>query len=260
MERTLKLMLSYRGTNYHGFQRQENAVTVQSVTEAALSKVLNHPVTIYGCSRTDTGVHARQFCCSLKTNRPIPHLNLMRGVNGELPDDISILSSEDAAPDFHARFDCKGKEYIYRIHNNESKNPFLTDLALHYRRPLDIPRMAECAQVFVGTHDFRTFCASGGVKANTVRTIYEMSVKKQGDHVAVLVKGDGFLYNMIRILVGTLLMASEQGLTPQDMREILESRDRLRAGNTAQAHGLYLNRVFYDTAYQTESAEAFPYF
>lgn len=260
MERTLKLMLSYRGTRYHGFQRQENAVTVQSVTEAALSKVLNQPITITGCSRTDTGVHARQFCCSLKTDRMIPHLNLMRGVNGELPDDISILSCEDAAADFHARFDCKGKEYIYRIHNNESKNPFLTDLALHYRRPMDIPRMHECAQVFVGTHDFRTFCASGGIKENTVRTIYEMSVKKQGDCVAVLVKGDGFLYNMIRILVGTLLMANEQSLTPSDMREILAAKDRLRAGNTARAHGLYLNRVFYDTAYQTESTEEFPYF
>lgn len=260
MERTLRLTLAYRGTRYHGFQRQENAVTVQAVTEAALSKVLNHPVTIIGCSRTDTGVHARQFCCSLHTDRVIPHRNLMRGVNGELPDDISILSCEDADPDFHARFSCCGKEYIYRIHNHESKNPFLTDLALHYRRPLDVARMHDCAQAFVGTHDFRSFCASGGVKENTVRTIYEMSVKKQGDCVAVLVKGDGFLYNMIRILVGTLLMASEQELNAADMREILEAKDRLRAGNTAQAHGLYLNRVFYDTAYQTEHTDAFPCF
>ena len=136
--RNLKVTIAYRGTKYHGFQRQSNAVTVQEVLEKALSKVLNEPVTITGCSRTDTGVHANMFCFNVKTNSRIYCLGFCRGVNGELPDDISILSCEDVPEDFHARFDCKGKEYIYKIHCSESKNPFAADLMLHYRRKFDI--------------------------------------------------------------------------------------------------------------------------
>lgn len=244
--RNLKLTMAYRGTRYHGFQRQNNAHTVQAEVEAALSRVLNEPVTIYGCSRTDAGVHANHYCFSLQTDRPIPHRNLLRGVNGLLPDDISLLSSEDAPPDFHARYSCCGKEYIYRIHNSESKNPFERDLSLHYRRPMHLAMLQQCADVFVGTHDFKSFCAANSPHINTIRTIYEFSIKKHEDCVILLVKGDGFLYNMIRILVGTLLWVNEGILPPDSMQEILDAKSRLRAGKTAQAYGLYLNRVFYE--------------
>ncbi|MCQ2459166.1 MAG: tRNA pseudouridine(38-40) synthase TruA [Ruminococcus sp.] len=243
--RNLKVTISYRGTNYHGFQRQSNAVTVQETLEKHLSKVLNEPVTITGCSRTDTGVHANMFCFNVKTESRISNLGFCRGVNGELPDDISILSCEDVPLDFHARFDCVGKEYIYKIHNSESKNPFAPDLMFHYRRSLDLDAVREASQYFVGTHDFASFCADCTNVSTTVRTIYSLKIEKDGDSVIMLVKGNGFLYNMIRIIAGTLLDVSEKRFSPSDMPVILEAKDRLKAGRTAMAHGLYLNRVFY---------------
>lgn len=220
-------------------------MTVQEVLESKVSKVLNERVGITGCSRTDTGVHANQFCFNVKTYSDIRCLGFVRGVNGELPDDISILSCEDAPPDFHARFSCIGKEYIYRIHCSESKDPFSADLALHYRRKPDLDRMREAAEYLKGTHDFAAFCADCTNVSTTVRTIYSLDIENSGTSVIMLVKGNGFLYNMIRIIAGTLLDVSEGRIDPQDMPDILDSGDRLRAGRTAMAHGLYLNRVFY---------------
>lgn len=246
--RTLKMTVAYRGTNYHGFQRQPNARTVQGELERQISRVLNTPTTVYGCSRTDTGVHANMFVMHLYTERDIRCLNLIRAVNGYLPADISVLGCEDTRPDFHARFDCKGKEYLYRIHNHESKNPFLTDLAYHYRRPLDEQKMHRAAQAVVGTHDFHSFCAQAREDTNCVRTIYGISVARSAENpteVCLRVRGDGFLYNMVRILTGTLLDISE-GAYPEDaLPDILAAKDRTAAGRTAMAHGLYLNRVFY---------------
>jgi tRNA pseudouridine38-40 synthase len=243
--RNLKVTIAYRGTKYHGFQRQSNAITVQEVLESKLSKVLNEPVTITGCSRTDTGVHANMFCFNVKTNSSINCLGFCRGVNGELPDDISILSCEDAAESFHARFDCKGKEYIYKMHCSESKNPFAADLMLHYRRKFDIEAARRAAQYFVGTHDFSSFCADCTNVSTTIRTIYSFKIENSGDSVIMLVKGNGFLYNMIRIMAGTLIDVSEKRISPDDIPAILAAKDRLKAGRTAMSHGLYLNRVFY---------------
>lgn len=243
--RNLKVIAAYRGTNYHGFQIQSNAVTVQEILEQKVSKVLNEPVTITGCSRTDTGVHANCFCFNVKTESNIRNIGFCRGVNGELPDDISILSCEDVPLDFHARFDCKGKEYLYKMHCSESKDPFGADLSFHYRRKFDIEKARYAAKYFVGTHDFASFCADSTTVSTTVRTIYSFEIENSGDSVIMLVKGNGFLYNMIRILVGTLLDINEGRLCADDIPEILAAKDRLRAGRTAVAHGLYLNRVFY---------------
>ena len=244
--RTIKMFIAYRGTKYHGFQRQPGAVTVQSEVEKTLSRVLNGETRIYGCSRTDTGVHANRFCLHFHTERPIPCKNLVRAMNGWLPDDISVLSAEDAPDSFHARFDCRGKEYLYRIHNHESKNPFLTDLAFHYRRPLHLDRMRHAAEAVVGQHDFHSFCAQATESTNCARTIYNTSIERSGDAVEILVSGDGFLYNMVRIFVGTLIDISEGKLPADAMPGILAAKNRLAAGRTAMAHGLYLNRVFYD--------------
>ena len=243
--RNLKVMTAYRGTNYHGFQRQENAMTVQEVLESKLSKVLNEPVSVTGCSRTDTGVHANMFCFNVKTSSKISCLGFCRGVNGELPEDISILSCEDAPPNFHARYDCKGKEYIYKMHCSESKNPFAADLMLHYRRKFDIEAARKAAVYLVGTHDFSSFCADCTNVSTTVRTIYSFKIENRGDSVIMLVKGNCFLYNMIRIIAGTIIDVSEKRIAPDDIPAILAAKDRLRAGRTAMAHGLYLNRVFY---------------
>lgn len=243
--RNLKVMTAYRGTKYHGFQRQINALTVQEVLERAVSKVLNEQAAIIGCSRTDTGVHAREFCFNVKTESKISNIGFCRGVNGELPEDISILSCEDVSLDFHARFDCKGKEYIYKIHCSESKDPFGSDLAFHYRRKFDIEAAKKAAAHLVGTHDFASFCADCTSVSTTVRTIYSIEIENSGTSVIILVKGDGFLYNMIRIIAGTLIDVSEGRFSPDDMPKILAARDRLKAGRTAMAHGLYLNKVFY---------------
>ncbi len=243
--RNLKVIMSYRGTAYHGFQRQDNALTVQEVVERCVSKVLNHKAQINGCSRTDTGVHANNYCFSVLTESSIPVKGFVRGVNGELPDDISILSCEEVPEDFHARFSCKGKEYIYLIHNSESKNPFMTDMALHYRRPFNAELVRSAAQRFVGTHDFAGFCSNYEEGQNTVRTIEKFDIVINGESIKMLVKGDGFLYNMIRIMVGTLLTVNEGRMKPEYIDEILKSRNRTLAGRTAQAHGLYLNRIYY---------------
>lgn len=243
--RTLKMTVAYRGTRYHGFQRQPNAVTVQGELEKQISRVLNGQTAVYGCSRTDTGVHANAFVLHLHTERDIRCKNLVRALNGYLPDDISVLACEDAPEGFHARFDCKGKEYLYRIHAHESKDPFLTDLAYHYRRPLDIDLMREAMQPVVGTHDFHSFCAQATPETNCVRTIYAVSAERDGPDVRLKISGDGFLYNMVRIFVGTLLDINEGVFPPDAMQGILDAKDRLAAGRTAMAHGLYLNRVFY---------------
>ena len=238
--------MAYRGTAYHGFQIQNNAHTVQEVVQKCVSKVLNEPVTINGCSRTDAGVHAKAYCFSVRTNSHIPTIGFIRGVNGELPKDISILSCEEVDEDFHARFSCSSKEYLYLIHNSECKDPFTTDLAYHYRRPFHPELVREAAQHFVGTHDFRAFCSCNTEKSNTVRTIHHFKVEQDGEKIMLYVKGDGFLYNMVRIMVGTLLDINEGKIPYEQLDEIIASGDRLRAGKTAMAHGLYLNHVFYD--------------
>ena len=244
--RNLKVMMAYRGTAYHGYQIQNNRITVQEVVQNAVSKVMNEAVTIHGCSRTDTGVHARNFCFSVQTHSKISTLGFVRGVNGELPKDISILSCEDVPLDFHARFSCQGKEYLYLIHNSESKDPFTIDLADHYRRPFHPELVREAMPYFLGTQDFRAFCASGyAPEINTVRTIQRFELETDQDKIKFYIQGDGFLYNMVRIIVGTLMDVNESRIPVTQIPEILHSRNRLSAGRTAPACGLYLNQVFY---------------
>ena len=243
--RNLKVIMAYRGTAYHGYQRQNNGITVQEVVERCVGKVLNEPVTIHGCSRTDAGVHARNYCFSVETSSNIAPLGFVRGVNGELPKDISILSCEEADPDFHARFSCKGKEYLYLLHCSECKDPFTTDMACHYRRPFHADLVYEAAQHFVGERDFRAFCSNCAENTNTVRRIHSFDVEIAGDKVKMLVKGDGFLYNMVRIMVGTLLDVNEGKIPADTLEAIFAAGQRKLAGRTAPAHGLYLNRVFY---------------
>lgn len=243
--RNLKVMMAYRGTAYHGFQRQENAVGIQNILEEKLSSLTNAPVKINGCSRTDTGVHANEYCFSFETKHRIPCNNIVRGMNSILPDDLAILSCEEASADFHARYSCKGKEYVYLILNRGSKDPFMSDLALHYPFVLDTELMERVAQDFVGTHDFTSFCGTANQKENSIRTIEYFKIEKNENLVKLIVKGDGFLYNMVRIMVGTLIFINENKLEPDSIPSILAAKDRNLAGKTVPAQGLYLNKVFY---------------
>ena len=243
--RNLKVFTAYCGTAYHGFQRQENAVGVQNILEEKLSLLTNGDVKINGCSRTDTGVHANEYCFSFETEHSIPCNNIIRGMNSILPDDISILSCEEVPADFHARYSCIAKEYEYIILNRQSKDPFLADRALHYPFKLDIPLIEKAAQDFVGTHDFTSFCGTANLKENTVRTIEYFKVIQNENLVKLIVKGDGFLYNMVRIMVGTLIFINESKLDAGSIPAIIEAKDRNLAGKTIGAQGLYLNKVFY---------------
>lgn len=246
MRRHLLLTIQYRGTRYHGFQVQKNAVSVAQVLQDAVERVFGERLDVKGCSRTDAGVHANRFALTLRTNAAIPCAAVTRALNVNLPDDIAVLNCREVPDGFHPRYSCLGKRYIYQIWNAPVKNVFLSDLALHWKYPLNVERMDESARAFLGTHDFTAFCSAGGKKEDTVRTITDASVARKGDMVVFSVTGNGFLYNMVRIMTGTLLEISRGGIAPDVIPEILQSRNRSLAGPTAPAHGLYLDEVFYD--------------
>lgn len=241
--RRLLFEISYAGTRYHGYQVQPNARSVAETLQDAVEKVFKRRENITGCSRTDTGVHANQFFFHTDTERNIPAEAAVIALNNLLPDDICVRSCREVPDDFHARYSVKWKEYVYRIWNHPVKNPFLEGLACHYKHPLDVELMNRCAQEFVGTHDFSGFRSSGAKEGSAVRTIYAASVEREGDMVIFRVAGDGFLYNMVRIMVGTLLLCPMGRLKEGDLSGIIRSGERTRAGNTAPAQGLYLNRV-----------------
>lgn len=244
--RNLLLTIQYNGTNYHGFQVQRNALSVCEVFQDTVEKTLGVRHDVKGCSRTDTGVHAREYCLSMQVESLIPCERLVLALNVNLPDDIAVLSAREVAPDFHARYSCKAKQYVYKILNSRIKDPFSPNLCYRYGYTLDADMLHEQAQAFVGSHDFAAFCSRGGDMENTVRHIIEFNVRREGQYVLFTVTGDGFLYNMVRILVGTLLYIAmgkrERGSIPA----ILASGERERAGKTMPACGLYLNKVYYE--------------
>lgn len=245
--RNLKVCIAYNGAAYHGFQRQGNAVTIQQTIEERLKKLLKTQVTINGCSRTDTGVHARQFWFSFKTESKIPCEGFVLGMNALLPDDIAVLSCEDADENFHARFSAKGKEYVYRVKNTPQRDVFTDKHALWYHGELDEKKMDKAAKLFIGEHDFAAFCKAEAKEhlKSTVREIYDFSVRRENDEVIFTVSGSGFLHNMVRIMVGTLIYVSEGKRTEADILRSLETGEREAAGKTIDPRGLYLNRVFY---------------
>lgn len=244
--RRLKLTIAYRGTAYHGFQVQQNALTVAEVFQDAVESVFGQRYDIKGCSRTDSGVHARGFVLSMDIAEAIPCPNIIKALNHRLPGDIAVLDCQEAEQGFHPRYSATGKRYLYRIWNAPQRNPFLQDTALHQPRPLDAELMNTAARHFLGSHDFSAFCAAGGSVQDHRRTITQCGVCRRGELVEISITGNGFLYNMVRIIAGTLMEVSLGRLTPEDIPLIIESRDRSRAGATAPAHGLFLDCVFYD--------------
>lgn len=244
--RNLLVEICYNGANYHGYQVQANGITVAQTVQDAVEQVLKVREPITGCSRTDAGVHANSFYFHMKTERRIPCENLIKALNCALPGDIAVLSCKEVPLDFHARYSCKGKEYVYKLWNAPVKNPFLEHLAAFYPYPVDEGRLDRAAKDFIGTHDFTAFCAAGGKKMDATRTIYDFTVRREGDLVLFTVRGNGFLYNMVRIMVGTLLKIQEGKIPFDGIPRILKQKNRALAGNTAKAEGLYLNRVFYD--------------
>lgn len=245
--RNILVILSYDGSKYHGWQVQKNALTVQEVFQNALEKIINQKVDIKGCSRTDTGVHANMYAVNFKTSSKIRCENIIYALNRFLPKDIAAIKSSEVPLDFHARYSCKGKEYIYKIWNNKIRNPFLNNRAFHYWYPLDENYLNSAAQMFTGSHDFTSFATLDKRETkNMIRNIEKFNVYRNGDMVEFKVKADGFLYNMVRIMSGTLLRIAQNKIKPKDIPRIIESKNRKNAGPTAPPEGLYLNKVFYD--------------
>lgn len=244
--RNLLLKISYDGKRYHGWQVQQNAVTVQEVFQTALKAVLGIQPALKGCSRTDAGVHAYAYYISMQLEHPIPEPRLIAALNRFLPPDIAVQSCVEVPQGFHARYSCIGKEYVYKLWNHAVRDPFLDGYAYHYRYPLNEALLNCAAQQYVGAHDFTSFCTLDQRKAGSlVRCVTNAAVTRSGDTVLFTVAADGFLYNMVRIMVGTLLRVAQGKFQPEEIPKILSAKNRQAAGPTAPACGLYLNRVFY---------------
>jgi tRNA pseudouridine38-40 synthase len=246
--RNLKLVIAYDGSRYHGWQRQAAGLpTVQQQIEDVLPRILGHPVTIFGAGRTDAGVHAEGQVANLYTrNLAIPCQGLRRAINSRLSGDIAVRSITEVAEDFHASRSATGKTYRYRIHTAPLRPVGLFGQVYHFWRPLDVEAMRSAARMLVGRHDFRGFATTSDQRRTSVRTIFRCDVVEAGSELQVICQGDGFLYNMVRNIVGTLVEIGRGRWQPQQVRRILESRDRSLAGPTALPDGLSLVCVHYD--------------
>ena len=250
----LLLKLSFLGTNYCGYQVQPNGVTVQQKLNEAAKQLFGYDCDIVGCSRTDSGVHANEFCVVVTKKKEnylqtsIPTKNIPQAMSFWLPDDISVFSAEEVEEDFHPRYDVKYKEYVYKIWNRPTKNPFLTDRSWHCPKEIGedgIANMNEASKRFVGTKDFSSYMAADSKIKDTVRTVYEAEVTEDNGVITFRVSADGFLYNMVRIFVGTLIDVAYGKISPEDIDAITQAHDRKRAGSTAPPQGLFLNKVVY---------------
>ena len=246
--RNVALRLRYDGSRYHGWQVQKGDITVAQTLEEALGKVCGHPVKAVGCGRTDAGVHALRYCANFKTDCRIPVDRFPLAINSRLPGDIAVTVAAEAEDGFNAISSCIKKEYIYKILNSNIRDPFLERRVCFYPQGLDMELMRAAAAAFEGTHDFRAVRSLGTETKTTVRTVHWCRAEKQGDLITISVCADGFLYNMCRAIVGTMVYASYGKLRPEEIPALLELGDRRLTGPTMPPQGLYLNRVWYDGA------------
>ena len=256
MERTILLTIEYDGTGFSGWQRQPGKRTVQGELERVLSVLCAGPVQIDGTGRTDAGVHALGQCASFSGEFSIPTESIAKAANDMLAEsrlrggDIRVISAREVEPGFHARFSARGKKYVYRIRNGAQMPVFLRNYRYHVRTPLDTGAMKAALGAFEGTHDFAGFMAAGSnLRGSTVRTIWETSLKAEGGtesrDIEISVSGNGFLYNMVRIIAGTLVDVGSGRILPEMIPEIIASGDRSRAGHTAPPQGLYMAEVYF---------------
>ncbi|MBN7773079.1 tRNA pseudouridine(38-40) synthase TruA [Clostridium aminobutyricum] len=259
--RNILLTIEYDGTNFCGWQRQPDKRSVQGEIEKALSIVCGAPVSINGTSRTDAGVHALGQRANFRGEFGIPTDRIGIAVNNILAGglnsigsvgDVQIVKVEEKKEDFHARFDAKGKKYVYKILNSQEKDIFGRNYYYQINKPLDVEAMKDAAKYIIGTHDFKCFQAAGGEeKATTVRTIFDLKIFNQladnrKQEIELQIKGDGFLYNMVRIITGTLVDVGLGKRTPLSVKAAIDSKDRQKSGHTAPPQGLYLYEVYYD--------------
>lgn len=243
--RNIKLTLEYDGTNYLGWQKQKVGITIQGTLEEAIKVLTKEEVEVTGSSRTDAGVHAKGFVANFKTNSKIPSEKFREAINHKLPEDIVILKSEEVEEEFHARYNAMGKTYSYSILNRDVPSAIDRNYLYHVKRRLDVESMKEACQYFIGTHDFSAFKTSGSSVKTTVRTIKELYIEDNDDIIKIYVTGDGFLYNMVRIIVGTLIMVGSNKIKPLEVKNIIASKEREKAGICVPSSGLVLEKVHY---------------
>lgn len=239
------LDLEFDGTNYSGWQKQNNAISVCDVVTKALDQLICEQIDLIGCGRTDAGVHALNYACNFRTTSNIPPSSFCLALNANLPKDIVCKYSAEVDIDFHSRYSAISKRYIYLIHNTMIRSALNRNFHYHFQKPLDITLMQQAIPHFIGEHDFRAFMASGSKVKDTVRTIFEMNINKDEDIIEIDIKGDGFLYNMVRIIVGTLIDVGLKKTKPDNVGNIILSQDRKNAGKTSPACGLYMAEIFY---------------
>lgn len=243
--RNIKIVISYDGTHYAGWQIQKNASTVQHVLESSLGKILGHAVKVKGAGRTDSGVHARFQVANFKTTSKLDLKRIKAALNSALPDDILVTSIAKASSSFDSQRCARSKRYRYVVTTSNFVDPFIRHFVARFSYPLDIKAMKKAASCLVGKHDFKAFQASGSVERDTVRTIKRIKVERSGDLVYIDISADGFLYNMARTICGTILEIGRGKLPGSRMKEILKTGDRKLAGPTAPAKGLCLMKVQY---------------
>lgn len=246
MVRNIKLLIAYDGTAYHGWQTQLNRVTIQETIENAISIVMKQKNDLTGSGRTDSGVHALGQVANFKADTKIPEEKIKIALNANLPSDIRILDSVDVSPDFNSRFDALDKTYMYQIYNDSVANPFYSRYSCFVPQSLDIDEMEEALKLIVGTHDFKGFMASGSQSKTTVRTVYAANLLKEGKLIKIFINGNGFLYNMVRIIAGTLIDIGKGLKDISCIEKALTDKDRSVLGQTAKPEGLFLIKVNYD--------------
>ncbi len=239
-KKRVRLIVAYDGTNYHGWQVQPGVVTIESELNRCLSALLQEEIQVIGASRTDSGVHALGNVAVFDTIARMPAEKISYALNQRLPEDIRIQKSEEVAADWHPRYCDSRKTYEYHIYRGEFPMPIKRLYSLHTYHKLDVAKMKDAASYLEGEHDFKSFCQTGAQVESTVRTIYKVEVVENGAELIIRVCGNGFLYNMVRIIVGTLLEVGQGKRKPEDMKHIIEAKDRAAAGPTAPAHGLLL--------------------
>ncbi len=243
--KNIKLLLEYDGTNYVGWQKQPKGETVQRKVEDAIYRLTDKRVEVIGCSRTDSKVHAKGYVCNFKTDSNIPVEKFREALNHILPEDISVINSSQVDDDFHSRYNSKGKMYCYTIVNTAVRMPICRNFSYHYKKNLNIEKMNDGAKFFIGTHDFEAFRNVGSSVKTTTRTISRVDIVKDENYIKVYIAADGFLYNMVRIIIGTLIDVGNDKIKSEDIPKIISSKERKKAGNTCPPQGLCLIEVYY---------------
>ena len=243
--KNIKLIIEFDGSNFCGWQRQPVGRSVQKVIETAIFKATGENIMINGSSRTDAGVHARGMVANFFTNSSIPGDKFREAINTRLPEDVSIIKSEEVDKDFHARYSSKGKTYSYTIVNRYERLSLGYQYLHHCRYKLNVDEMRNACKYFIGSHDFRAFMSPGSSIKTTIRNIKDMYIEQSGDKIKIIITADGFLYNMVRIIVGTLIRVGNGKLKAEDIENIIIEGNRKRAGMCVAPNGLILEKVFY---------------